>query len=303
MGRSDNLSSLIYPLAAGGSMIYYSDKYSNEVGEQLPENVWGGIVSIFNRSIDNCALGESFPINCPDGNYITGTDLNSLKQTLEAHIPGIEIPLQVDHKPDLLQIFDLLEFLHEKISNPRIIGSHSFFSHNHFAFDKEEGQQDLREEINTILRRNSIRYEIIEDGSIKRIIPDEIEILFQMPFSSGDSTLDSLLQEAKDKFHDPNIAERKISIEKIWDAWERVKSLENPNNKRDSTRRILDYSATEPNYRQILEEEARCLTDIGNNFRIRHSEVSKIEIERESQIDYFFYRMYSLIALLLRERP
>lgn len=284
-------------------MIYYSDKYSNESGEQLPENVWGGIVSIFNRSIDNCALGESFPLNCPDGNYVTGTDVNSLIQTLEAHIPGLEIPLIVDQKPDLLLIFDLLEFLYEKISKPRIIGRHNFYSHNHYAFDKEEGQQELIEEINTIFRRNSIRYEILDDGNIKRKIPDEIEVLFKMPVSSGDSTLDSLLKEAKDKFHNPNIAERRISIEKIWDVWERIKSLENPTNKRDSTKKVLDYSATEPIYRQILEDEARCLTNIGNNFRIRHSEVSKVEIERESQIDYFFYRMYSLIALLLRERP
>lgn len=301
--RTDILFTSFYSKITGGSMIYYSDKYSNESGEQLPDNVWGGIVSIVNRSIDNCALRETFPINCPDGNYVTETDVNSLNQTLEAHIPGIEIPLCVDQKPDILVIFDLIEFLHEKISKPRILGRHSYFSHNHYAFDKEEGQQELREEINTILRRNSIRYEIITDGCIKRKIPDEIEILLQMPFSSGDTTLDSLLKEAKEKLHVPSIAERQISIEKIWDAWERVKSIENPNNKSDSTKRILDYAATEPTYRQILEDEARSLTSIGNRFRIRHSEVDKIEIGRESQIDYFFYRMYSLIALLLRERP
>ncbi len=55
-------------------------------------------------------------------------------------------------------------------------------------------------------------------------------------------------------------------------------------------------------YRELLEDEARNLTNIGNTFRIRHSEVDKVEIDRESQIDYFFYRMYSLVVLLLRER-
>ena len=72
--------------------------------------------------------------------------------------------------------------------------------------------------------------------------------------------------------------------------------------KKDSTAKLLDKAATEHTFRQLLESEAKELTRIGNDFRIRHSETNRIEIDQSAHVDYLFYRMFSLINLLLSTR-
>ena len=42
---------------------------------------------------------------------------------------------------------------------------------------------------------------------------------------------------------------------------------------------------------ELLNVECKALTEIGNNFQIRH--LKKIAIEDTNEIDYLFYRMFS----------
>ena len=84
-------------------------------------------------------------------------------------------------------------------------------------------------------------------------------------------------------------------------AWERLKSLEDPSDKARSTRVLLDRVANAPRFRDELEAEARSLTAVGNDFQIRHAEVGKIPIQSSSQVDHLFQRMFALIWLILRE--
>lgn len=135
----------------------------------------------------------------------------------------------------------------------------------------------------------------------KRTLPP---ILFQamgkLP-TSGDAKLDVLLDEAINKFKDPAPSERREAVERLWDAWERLKSLEDTN-KRLSLGRLLDGAADEPHFRQLLETEARQLTDVGNQFHIRHFEKGHTDITRAEHLDYLFHRLYALIHLVLYTR-
>ena len=72
--------------------------------------------------------------------------------------------------------------------------------------------------------------------------------------------------------------------------------------KRNSAASLLDRAAGEPNFRKLLDTEARALTDIGNGFSIRHSEMTQTPIAESLHIDYLFHRMFSLICLLLRAK-
>jgi hypothetical protein len=94
---------------------------------------------------------------------------------------------------------------------------------------------------------------------------------------------------------------RRESLETLWDAWERIKSLEGGKDKRESTERILNKASGEPNFRILLEAEARELTNIGNAFMIRHAEVGKIPIVDEEHVDFLFHRMFAAIRLLLKK--
>jgi hypothetical protein len=81
----------------------------------------------------------------------------------------------------------------------------------------------------------------------------------------------------------------------------RIKSLELPADKRESTRRILDRGSVEPNFRHVLEDEARSLTAIGNRFMIRHAEVGKIPVVDDEHVDFLFHKLFAMIRLLLRK--
>lgn len=63
---------------------------------------------------------------------------------------------------------------------------------------------------------------------------------------------------------------------------------------------LLDKAASEPTFRQVLEDEAVRLTKVGKDFMIRHTEVGKVPVEASLQIDYLFERLFSLVQLLLK---
>ena len=90
------------------------------------------------------------------------------------------------------------------------------------------------------------------------------------------------------------------SLKKLWGAWERLKTVEQPGNKKVSARALLDRAADEPRFRDVVEQDARALTDIGNHFTIRHSETDKAQLQRNEHVDYLFHRLFALLRLLLR---
>lgn len=96
------------------------------------------------------------------------------------------------------------------------------------------------------------------------------------------------------------LAIRREALEKLWDAWERLKSLSDPNDKKRSTKILLDRGSAEPNLRDRIESEAKQLTEIGNAFLIRHAEVTKTPITESIHVDYLFHRLFSLIRMLIQ---
>jgi hypothetical protein len=139
---------------------------------------------------------------------------------------------------------------------------------------------------------------LIESRPVSPILLDAMR---NLPVS-GDETLDELLQEACRKFKDPAPQSLQDATEKLWDSWERIKSLENPDNKKQSVKVLLEKATTDdmPFYNYLVQE-ATALTEIGNKFQLRHFEVGKQPLTPE-QLDYLFHRLYSLIRFLLLAR-
>jgi len=136
---------------------------------------------------------------------------------------------------------------------------------------------------------------------VERLVPTVLqEVLVQAIFNTGDQTLDELLQTAREKFMNRDFAVRREALEKLWDAWERLKSLRDPTNKRRSIELLLESGCAEQNLRNKVNAEARQLTDIGNEFMIRHTEVTKTPITESIHVDYLFHRLFSLIRMLLQ---
>jgi hypothetical protein len=111
-----------------------------------------------------------------------------------------------------------------------------------------------------------------------------------------------MLEDSRIKFLSPDASVRREAVERLWDCWERIKTVEKPDNKRLSVTLLLDKAAVETDIRQMLEEESRKLTDIGNSFHIRHTEVTQTRISDSDHLDYLFHRLFAMIQLLLKKR-
>jgi hypothetical protein len=218
---------------------------------------------------------------------------------LKAEIPEMPFPLP-NEPPDTLTILDFLEFVAASVGKPIEGQYHSFFRHHHLSFDREDGLREFVESINGIFARNGVAYEVTEEGQVRRTLTAEMQqLLSGTSFYSGDGETDRLLEEARSQFSSPRVQARKDALEKLWDAFERVKTLESGKDKREQVARLLDRSAT-GKFRVTLEAEALELTSIGNSYRIRHSETSQEPLAGSDQVDYLFHRMFSFLRLVLK---
>ena len=156
--------------------------------------------------------------------------------------------------------------------------------------------EHIREFADTILE--PLLRDLIKLSESRVLPPILFEAMGRLP-KSGDSTLDALLADACNKFRDPAPSSRKEAVERLWDAWERLKSLSDSNNKRLSVHILLGRASSDANFRELLEVEAGALTKIGNEFHIRHFETNRSPIVEAEHFEYLFHRMYALLHLLL----
>ena len=271
------------------------------VKDNLEAGFARGLLSIIQVRIDEHWFGMAFPDECRDGAQNAGCDKSKLKQALSVYnVIWPEDWLSVaDAVPEDAQTFDLIEFCYEHIAYPKVYDFHSYWRHDHFTYDQEAGRSKFLEDINRAFERSGFAFEL-KDGEIIRIAPTGLDdILAQTVFKTGDPVLDSLLQTAREKILSKSLDLRKEALEKLWDAWERLKTVEPGKDKRAQAKAILDKVSSEPNLRARLEKEALELTEIGNSFMIRHTETTKTPVVLSAHVDYLYHRMFSLIRLLL----
>jgi hypothetical protein len=259
--------------------------------------------SLIDTRIDDGSFGYRFPRACDDpGKEPYGTDRANFERTLEAEIPGVEVPLRAWKMPETPVILDVLEFCAKAVAQPSRGRWHDYPRHFHIAaWDRGAGLSAFIDDVNVILARGGIAYELTAIGQARRLLPQHIgQELLAANFATGDPEADDLLEDARRRFLAPKIQDRRDGLEKLWDAFERIKTLEPGANKRVSADAILDKAARpETQLRQVLAEEAAALTAIGNSHRIRHSEVGQEPLETTAQVDFLFGRLFAFIHLLL----
>lgn len=284
---------------------YFSDR---EFGakprdsETITPAIWGGIIFLVDERLQDGSFGKKFPEGCYDDKKdVIGANPESFYQLLQVEVPGIELPLNRESVPPIQTVMDLIEFCYKYVAKPIEAGYHNFFGHYHLRFEAEEGRIEFRQAINLIFARNGIALELSEVGEIVRLLPTEFQVkLDNSIWMTGDNVLDDLLDTARKKILHPSVIVRKEGVEKLWDAWERLKTIEASDKKRSVEQLLTQASDALDGFKEVLDEEAKALTNIGNMFMIRHTETDKKPIENREQIDYLFLRLFSLIHFLLR---
>lgn len=197
----------------------------------------------------------------------------------------------------------MVEYIHHNIKDVRQIGNyHTYFKHYHYCIDdRGVNRKAFQEKINELFERNGLNYTLTDAGQIERVVPLPLNLIIHRVVHTKDIKLNELVSDATGKMLLPKLEDRKLALEKLWDAFERSKTYFFDNgkvDKRKSVDRVLDkLSGNDTNFRQLLNDECLALTKIGNDYQIRHFEKGKIAIENSDEVDYLFYRMFSYINL------
>ena len=152
----------------------------------------------------------------------------------------------------------------------------------------------FRNEINAIFKLNNINVELrngeVHSTSNKAIGLDDSTNI-------NEAGIEELIRIAEDLY---NKGEYSYAVEKIWDAFERIKTYYSTLDKKKSAEKIInDISYGNEHIKKMFDNEFKVLTDTGNSYRIRHHEINKIDISKELHYKYFYKRCLALISVIV----
>ena len=160
-------------------------------------------------------------------------------------------------------------------------------------FYRYRSSDDFESQINSILRLNELPLKL-ENGKISNVI--DIQMNKNLLSSVQEVGLKELLQEATRYYDKGNL---QIAVEKLWDAFERLKTYycsTTIDKKKSANKIVTDMSNNQQPFIDLFEKEFHELTSLGNNFRIRHHETTKTDIQDKRHYEYFYKRCLSLVS-------
>jgi hypothetical protein len=308
-------------------MKYFSDIELGEkerVSEEITEDIHKGIIAIYKKYASKNAFSESASMDFPDRSPgICGFSEKLFFDLVKAEILDIDYDssssLSIAYDSDKYIILDFIQFCYSLIKKATInterrcenpINYEEIIIPSYVFDESDSEKEQFKDDINTLFRRNGLVFELQEDGEIIRKIPKGIEPLISPLYKTDDAELNKLIDEAFDNFLKVKIEERRVALAKIWDAFERMKTYYQEKNKKESISELIKEVSCENSVMiEILQTEAKSLTNIGNGRRenssntglsIRHHETSKVNIDSNEHIDILFYRMVSFMQLFLK---
>lgn len=285
--------------------------------------VWNAVVSIFEGFVADRSLARDFPEQCPDNLGIIGFDRYNFEHFVRATIPDLEVPIRTKRElritdsdpwgvpeiskaivvPDqkgTIAILDFIEFCYAHLYDAVPGPIHTYFQHHHYTFPtSDKAQARFRDQINYLFQRNGIAFELSEQGKIQRLLPAEFHAIIRKNYQTRDANLNQLLQEAAAGIHLPSIEDRKVGLDRLWDAFERAKTFYGTNKRMSADQLLNEMAVGDGPIKLLLNEEANQLTIIGNQFQIRHYETDKHPLVHVKHIDYLFFRMYAFVHLMM----
>jgi hypothetical protein len=289
------------------SDMYLSDRERGpraRTAEEIGGVLWTALRHLIEGRIDDGSFGYKFPETCPDNGSPYGCDAAAFRASIRGEIPDLPDDWRyTETPPDTLTILDLLQFCARNVAKPVQLegGYHPHFQHSHLTFERNEGLKEFVGDVNRLLARNGVAFELTASGQAVRLGPPLLrEGLAAALFHTGDAETDRLLEDARRLVLSPHMEDRRNGLEKLWDAFERIKTLERGNDKKAQATALLDKAVKPPRLRAFIESEAKELTAIGNTLQIRHFETTQEKLERPEDVDYLFHRMFSFIRLVLR---
>lgn len=294
--------------------------YTQRHGLRKPiEKIYNINVEIYSLLFDCCNrykknLTHIFPLNCHhdfmDSDYLS-FDERGFANKIKIIIPTLYKNEYGDIcSPDCLEydqfaLIDYIEFFAQNIKDIRQEWNNVTYKNYQYIDCLETSNifGEFRKEINELFDLSGLLYELTNEAIVERIVVNSIltQEMQNNIMAVEEEGVRELLKDAIALYKTPNSAARQDSVEKIWDAFERLKTYYTSMDKKQSSEKIIkDISMSDSNYQNLFNKEFVELTSIGNNFRIRHHETNKIDIPDDRYYDYLFNRCLSLIALAIQ---
>ena len=296
---------------------YFSDREFGpkpRIKETIDLNTWRAICTLIGIRVDDGSLAYGFPSHCDDGNAVVGTDRQAMARIIRVEIEDLVDgdndrliyswdPSSYDSQPDTPAILDFVTFVARNVAHPTPGYWDGFFKHHHLELDRERGLRKFVGDINRLFSRSGLAYKLTDAGVIERVLPAPMEELIRRAhYSTGDQELDHLLDAAINRSLQSEAEARQDALEKLWDAFERLKTIESSGNKKEGAELLIERAvgSDSPVFHSAVTNEFHELTRIGNKMRIRHSEVGSEPVGNNGEKDYLFWRMFSLIWFMLK---
>ena len=262
-----------------------------------------------------------YPEECEDGFGCCGLDKYRLAAEMKYEIPDlyfneyglVDAPKVVNNIYNVGQrvdeynqyaLLDFIEFMYNNIHD--IIKNEYHQCFNHYHLIKKASRAVMIEflaDINSCFLKTGLLYHLNANGEVERVVPNDVATLdiVNKVLSIREEGTRDILQEALilHRSHAQNAA--RDSVEKLWNAFERMKTYYTDLDKKHSSEKIVnDMAGGSDVFYRLFNEEFKWLTNAGNDFKIRHHETNKINITDIRYYDYFFNRCLSLIALAVQ---
>jgi hypothetical protein len=222
-----------------------------------------------------------------DEDFVDETNLHYSMSTKDAtinEINGIYVTKAFNEKKEYIKTDNLDDFIFNNYPI-KVLDAIEMFN----QFQKES---NFSNEINEILKEISFQ---LVDCKIEPSIP---EVTIEAPIQ--DESLKGLVEQAESLYKEKDEASSQLSIEKLWDALERVKTL-NGSTKMNFIDNIFSKISTDNiAFKDYIDKEFKELTNIGNNFQIRHFETNKVPINDNRIREYLYGRCSALLTLILK---
>lgn len=257
-------------------------------------------------------LTNLFPLYChhnfTDSDYLTFDEkgfINRIKVRIPALFKneyGTICTPTAEDDYDQYALIDYIEFFAQNIMDISENWNNDRYRNYQYidCLKTKEVFIEFKSAINELFIESGLLYTLTDEAIVERIVEDspltkQIENSFSTVKEKG---IRDLLKDAIALYKTPNPYARQDSVEKIWDALERLKTYYiSLDKKKSATKIVEDMSGGSEDFKELFNAEFKALTDIGNHYRIRHHETDKIDIIDEKYYDYLFNRCLSLIAL------
>lgn len=285
------------------SELYYSQRLRNSTQSprtRIGKEFWAAFLTYVDKLSADNYLCEDFGDTCSDGHPAYRSD-DAVAAGLRLEFGDAKWPVSPENKPPTTAVLDLVEFLSRHVSEPTDSWYHGYCGAFHpTEYDRGLGRAEFTTEINKMFNRFNHPYALC-DGVVGRVGLEVMENRFSTAdFRTNDEYLRNLIGQAIQAFRDRSSNRRLEALKDIVDAYERVKTLENPN-KKTSVKMILGRLSTSAEVCTHFGDHLTYLTKYANTHTIRHHEVGKAVLKDDNLVEYLFYSYYTLVVFLLRK--